>query len=612
MIADGKRGLSVWLLLMFVAMLGACGGGDSTTPASEETVLVTGVVSDTAGSPLANVEVLDENAQRLGVSDAAGVFALRMAPDAVPARVRLRKTGYTSQQAGVNVVGAEARFEAVMGVRNPPVRISNAENGFEYVGEAGARVSIGPASLVTYDAQGNEVPVTGDVLLSVTPIDVSRNDQLGAFPGPFLGRDLAGNDPAPILSYGTVEYVFATPDGRPVNLASGKTAQIEIPVFVTQHLDGAQVLANTYGQDLWSFDEASGDWVQESNTAVVVPSDASPTGMVLQDYVSHFSWWNYDIKPSGACMQTILIDGLPPNSNLELTARTVVFSRPRFASVSYRRVVGSLALIFPQAETRLRGVGQTDRGLYYAEIPSFIPCSRVNGVIEPVTLTFDGPRTPVVNTDFPGYPRILPLFERDAAGQVIVAGNDVYIKFEVIGAERLTIQPDPDADGEILELNPNHVGYRTTITRDTTFRLTAENAAGITTVDIPVMYVASAPPRVLSLSAVYEPAASAFNLSWSARGADEVRYGYVTRGGDPVTQGVEIGSLIGPTVDPNEDSALFIVPNDGPYELFAIFSNSGGSVVRTVPALVSCSGSLADQIPACLENGEGPPLLAGQ
>ena len=604
--------MSALLLLLLAVMLGACGGSDSPTALSEDTVLVTGIVTDTAGSPLAGVEVLDENERPLGVSDTEGVFALRVGKDAVPGRVRLRKTGYTSQQASVDVVDTEARFEAVMGVRNPPVRISNAENGFEYVGEAGARVSIGPDSLVTYDAQGNEVPVTGDVLLSVTPIDVSRNDQLGAFPGPFLGRDLAGNDPAPILSYGTVEYVFATPDGRPVNLASGKTAQIEIPVFVTQHLDGTPVLPNTYGQDLWSFDEASGNWVQESNSAVVVPSDASPSGMVLQDYVSHFSWWNYDIKPAGACMQTILIDGLPPNSNLELTARTVVFTRPRYASASYQRGVRSLALIFPQAETRLRGVGQTDRGLYYAEIPSFLPCTRVNGVIEPVTLTFDGPRTPVVNTDFPEYPRILPLFERDSAGRVTVTRNDVYIKFEVIGAERLTIQPDPDADGEILELNPDHVGYRTTITRDTTFRLTAENAAGVTTVDIPVMFVASAPPRVLSLSAVYEPASSAFNLSWSARGADEVRYGYVTSGGDPVTQGVEIGSLISPAVDPNEDSALFIVPNGGPYDLFAIFSNSGGSVVRTVPALVSCSGNLADQIPACLEIGEGLPHLAGQ
>jgi len=299
MIADGKRSLSAWLLLlMFSALLGACGGSDSTTALSEDTVLVTGVVSDTSGSPLAEVELLDENEQHLGTSDAAGIFTLRMARDAVPARVRLRKSGYTSQQARVDVAGAEARFEAVMGVRNPPVRIANAENGFEYVGEAGARVSIGANSLVTYDAQGNEVPVTGDVLLSVTPIDVSRNDQLGAFPGPFLGRDLAGNAPAPILSYGTVEYVFATPDGRPVNLASGKTAQIEIPVFVTQHPDGTQVLTNTYGQDLWSFDEASGNWVQESNSAVVVASDASPTGMVLQDYVSHFSWWNYDIKAS--------------------------------------------------------------------------------------------------------------------------------------------------------------------------------------------------------------------------------------------------------------------------------------------------------------------------
>ena len=610
---NGKRGVSALLLLVLAVMLGACGGSDSPTALSEDTVLVTGIVTDTAGSPLAGVEVLDENERPLGVSDTEGVFALRVGKDAVPGRVRLRKTGYTSQQARVNVAGAEARFEAVMGHRKPPVRLTNVENGVEYLGEGGARVSIGPDSLVTHDDQGNEVPVTGDVLLSVTPIDVSRNDQLGAFPGPFLGRDLAGNDPAPILSYGTVEYVFATPDGRPVNLASGKYAQIEIPVFITEHLDGTAVQSNTYGQALWYFDETSGDWVQESNAAAVVQSDASPTGLVLQDYVSHFSWWNYDIKPSGSCLQTIRIEGLPSNSNLELTARTVVFSRPRFASTSYKRAVRSVGLVFPQAEIQLRGVGQTAEGLYYAEIPAFVACRSVNGVIDPVNLTFDGPLPPVINTDFPGFPLVFPMFARDAGGQVSIIGNDVYIKFEVFGAERLTIQANPDSDGEILELNPNHVGYRTTITGDTTFRLMAENAAGATTLDIPVTYVNSALPRVSTLSAFYDPASTAFRLRWFARGADQVNYGYVVLGDDPITQGVPVGSTISAPVSPDEDSVLIDIPNDGmPYELFAIFMNSSGQVIRRVPASVSCTGSMANQFIICQDNGEGPPILAAQ
>ena len=80
--------------------------------------------------------------------------------------------------------------------------------------------------------------------------------------------------------------------GRPVQLAPGRSATIEIPSYVGKHVDGSLIKAGDT-TPLWSLDETTGGWVEEGS-GTVVASATSPSGFTLRAEVTHFSWWNSD------------------------------------------------------------------------------------------------------------------------------------------------------------------------------------------------------------------------------------------------------------------------------------------------------------------------------
>ncbi|MBT8400925.1 MAG: hypothetical protein KJO98_10645, partial [Rhodothermia bacterium] len=98
--------------------------------------------------------------------------------------------------------------------------------------------------------------------------------------------------------YGVVEFNLEQ-DGRDVQLAPGRRASVEIPIYT-----GGTQVGNEIA--LWSVDEDTGEWTQEG-MGVVVASAASPTGLALRAEVSHFSWWNCDdffdpdVRNPGVC-----------------------------------------------------------------------------------------------------------------------------------------------------------------------------------------------------------------------------------------------------------------------------------------------------------------------
>ncbi len=486
--------------------------------------------------------------------------------------------------------------------RKPAQLIANAENGFEFLDGHGVRVSIPPNGLVYRDAQGNEVPVTGDVLVHVTPLDVTDDDQLMAAPGPLLGRDMSGNPAAPILSYGMVEFEFATPDGRKLNLASGKVALIEIPVFVDEHPDGTPVQPNTFGQSVWSFDETTGEWVEESNSAAVVESPESPTGMALEATVKHFSWWNYDVIGKGGCLNPVLFNGIPSGERVSLVARSVRQAGNAWGSRFASRTTvipanGRTQMFFPGLRMfEMEGVVEAETGLYVATNPSAMSCRRSSGGVEPIVLDFSGPSAPLIR-DLSTH--VLPVF---SAANTVQA-NDVVVRFDVIGAETLTVQIDPENDGPIEELRPKQKAYRLRISGDTLLRITAENAVGTQVEDINITYVADSLPIVQGFGWSYDQVSTAFVLSWNVIGADRINYGYVPPGinRDPVTDGVLVGSSTA-----ENGRVLINLPVDQLYDLYAIFRNSNGEVVRKVRATINCNGPLGDVEPQCRYGGEMP------
>ncbi|MGB1310185.1 MAG: Ig-like domain-containing protein, partial [Leucothrix sp.] len=183
-------------------------------------------------------------------------------------------------------------------------------------GTNGASVSFPANSFV--DASGN--PVSGNIDVVITPVDVSDRSVLAAFPGEFAGISETTNDRVNIVSGGTTYFDFSQ-SGEPLQLANGTTAEIELPLFVTDNpVTGNPVeLGDTI--ELWYLNETTGVWVQEGTGTVVVNTD-SPTGYALNANVSHFTPWNIDWPIPDFSMLDVTINGTVNGGVAILKTRT--------------------------------------------------------------------------------------------------------------------------------------------------------------------------------------------------------------------------------------------------------------------------------------------------
>jgi PKD repeat protein len=265
------------------------------------------------GTPLAGVSVA-ATVPTPGVpgtpsatTDAQGLAVLDTGTN-VPVTLKFSRSGYADQFRNASLpAGADSGWlEVVMQPREPALTLASAAAGGTLDGRDGAKVTFPPNALV--DANGN--PVTGPVQVAMTPVDVGRNTL--AFPGRFEGTRPAG-ERGLIVSYGTVEYALSV-GGAPVQLAAGRRATIEIPIYTTLNLDGSEVQVGD-SSPLWSLNERTGGWTEEGS-GTVVASATSPSGLALRAEVGHFSWWNHDAwtgpsaKPKPRCKVDTNADGV--------------------------------------------------------------------------------------------------------------------------------------------------------------------------------------------------------------------------------------------------------------------------------------------------------------
>ena len=259
----------------------------SATPPA--TVNVQGSISTLDGTPLSGVAATPFGATSGASTDASGKVSVSL-PAGAPLVVKLSKDGFADQFVKVTMpttAGADAYFDAVMRARDAALTLADAAAGGSLNGRDGATITLPANALV--DATG--AAVTGSAKVAVTPVDVTQPGA-GGFPGAFDGIKPDGST-TPIVSFGTTEFVLSASDGRALQIAPGKTATIEVPLYATQKTDGTPLVAGDT-TPLWSLDETTGIWVQEG-TGTVIASTGSPSGLAMRATVSHFTWWNSDI-----------------------------------------------------------------------------------------------------------------------------------------------------------------------------------------------------------------------------------------------------------------------------------------------------------------------------
>ncbi|MDH5517569.1 MAG: DUF1566 domain-containing protein [Gammaproteobacteria bacterium] len=242
----------------------------------------------TDGSALAAVNVLVNNVSH-GISDTSGSLLIDDLDVDSSMTLVFDKNNFASQvinhQTGAE--GSSASIEVVMIPRQSSITFNNNTESV-LTGQFGASIELKGNDFV--DTSG--AVVSGDIEMQITPVDVSTEAGLEAFPGSFSAIDDAGAEVPVIVTYGTTEFNF-TKNSEPLQLANGKTAVIELPLFISQHPDGSDVALGDQ-IPLWYLDEDSGIWIQQGE-GTVVASATSKTGFALRGEVSHFTWWNIDI-----------------------------------------------------------------------------------------------------------------------------------------------------------------------------------------------------------------------------------------------------------------------------------------------------------------------------
>jgi hypothetical protein len=338
-------------------MLAACGGGggdapppaSSPPPASGPTATVAVTVIDTQGRFVAGAQVTSPSGS--AASDASGVASLPVATGSEQVLV-VSKAGFAEQVKPMTVPnGRSADLLRVMLIeRDAAVAINAIEAGGSASGRDGVKVTFPAGALV--DGAGNAV--TGTIQMQMTPLDVTAIDAQ-AFPGAFEGVP-SGGVRTDIISYGTAE-LLPLKSGQKLNLAAGKTAQIELPIYAGAHQNGTPVaVGDTIA--LWSLNTGTGVWTQEG-TGTVVASAASPSGRALRATITHFSWWNGDVASQ---MGTVNVTVHVPNPNAPIAAGTlasvigqvVAGSSPgRVAQITLPAEVATALLVPANATTRL-------------------------------------------------------------------------------------------------------------------------------------------------------------------------------------------------------------------------------------------------------------------
>jgi hypothetical protein len=321
------------LLTIFVSLLSACGSGGGSggaTPAptpppppppASTTVRVK--VLDVLGFTKAGAAVRVVGSTTSAVTTGSdGTALVPLTPDS-DLLLHVQLAGHTEQFRPVRVAsGQSAYLEVKLLARAPALTLPDAAVGGTLVGRNAARLTLPPNALV--DAASGAA-VTGAVQVEMTPVNTASHE-IGAFPGTM--RALSGGSEVFLATYGPVEYVF-TQGGRPLALAAGQTAVIEMPLHASQALDGSPLVVGGT-MPVWSLNEATGLWTQEGEGTIV--ASASSTGLALRATVNHFSWWNPDVSADRVTVNISFVfeNGVTPTVCCSLEA----FTTPGFPGPS--------------------------------------------------------------------------------------------------------------------------------------------------------------------------------------------------------------------------------------------------------------------------------------
>lgn len=286
--------------IAFVCLLGmslaGCGSDreSETKPVNEEAMLqknVSALILSSNSNALAAAEIViaGQTFKTDGFGKAA--FTVQIPKSATHVVVAVKKDGFISQSLRIEAGQLEQLSANLLNVKQT-VSIAKIEEAqvIQSVYQ-NAQITIPENAFVLPNGQ----PATGAVTVAFTPWDITAAD-LNAMPANGVARDAQGNI-VNLISAGMITATFTNAAGQKLQLAAGKTADIQMDLPVAS-INNQKLLVGS-SIPMWHFDEAKGLWIEEG-VGQVVASLSSTTGLAVHATVSHFSTWNWDFKFANA------------------------------------------------------------------------------------------------------------------------------------------------------------------------------------------------------------------------------------------------------------------------------------------------------------------------
>lgn len=241
-------------------------------------VLLSGIVKDTEGNPVADVTV--STGSSVATTNASGLFSFSKV-DVVANRsvVRFTKSGYFDVVRSVEVENEDSWNVVICKKDNSEFssKATYASSAPKDLEAAKMKVSLEQDGYVT-DATGKAF--FGEVNAEMVYLDPNNENFSDMMPGGDLAAVRTDGSEAQLVSYGMTAVNLTDNNGNKLQLKDGQPATLSFPIPEGMTENPPSTIP------LWSFNESTGLWEEEGEATLV--------GDVYVGQVHHFSWWNLD------------------------------------------------------------------------------------------------------------------------------------------------------------------------------------------------------------------------------------------------------------------------------------------------------------------------------
>jgi hypothetical protein len=336
--------LSMMVMLFMLCSCGGGSGGGGAKPDSTTGKAVGKVSNNATGAAIPNATVTDGTASTTTASD--GTFTLDNLAPATAKVLTITASNFAFASRILNVVAdGTSRVDVAMLPVAASLNIASLTTGTTLnVPNSPAQVQLPANSLVTSSNGAPTFPVTANL----TPVDPSGNPQL--MPGNFTTS--TGEQ---IESFGAMGISFTDSTGAPLNLASGQTATIRIPVSAASQGTAAATMPAFY------YNSTTGKWEQEGTLTL----GGTKPDQYYEGTVTTFGYWNADQVYDTACITGKVVDA---SDNLVTNARVEAEGRDYTGTSTAYTAAGGTFTIQVKANSTVILTASTSNALSNSEV----------------------------------------------------------------------------------------------------------------------------------------------------------------------------------------------------------------------------------------------------